>query len=129
VESMNERTVYEQLGGEETVSRLVEHFYARVVKDPELAPLFEDSNIDEVIRKQKLFLTQFLGGPPQYSAEFGHPMLRFRHLPFEITPSRADAWLRCMAAAMEEAGLEGNAREFVYQRLTQVAHHMVNKEV
>jgi hemoglobin len=125
---MLEPTIYETLGGEAVISKLVEAFYPRVVMDPDLAPLFEGSEIDEVIRKQKLFLTQFLGGPQRYSDEFGHPMLRFRHLPFEITPKRAEAWLRCMSEAMDDVGMSGGAREFLYGRLTQVAHHMVNKE-
>ncbi|MCY9072878.1 thiol management oxidoreductase, partial [Bacillus inaquosorum] len=42
-------------------------------------------------RKQKQFLTQYLGGPPLYTEEHGHPMLRARHLPFPITNERADA--------------------------------------
>lgn len=125
---MEEETIYEKLGGEDVIGKLVEAFYPRVVKDPELAPLFEGSDIDEVMRKQKLFLTQFLGGPQLYSAEFGHPMLRYRHLPFAITPKRAEAWLACMAAAMDDIGLSGGAREFLFGRLTQVAFHMVNTE-
>jgi len=123
-----EVTILDRLGGEETVARLVDQFYDRVVRNESLAPLFASSDIDEVKRKQTLFLTQFLGGPPRYSEEFGHPMLRYRHLPFPITPARAEAWLACMAGAMDDIGLEGPVREFFYGRLTQVAHHMVNTQ-
>jgi len=125
---MEEQSFYERLGGEETLQQLVDAFYDRVVKNEKLAPLFANSDIDEVKRKQKMFLTQFLGGPPLYSEQFGHPMMRYRHLPFPITPAHAEAWLGCMAAAMDEIGLEGPEREFFYGRLTQVAHHMVNTE-
>jgi len=121
-----ETSVYEMIGGEAALSRLVEAFYDRVVVDPDLAPLFAESDIAEVKHKQKLFLTQFLGGPGLYTEQFGHPMLRYRHLPFEITPKRADAWLDCMARAMDDVGLDGPVRDFVYARLTQTAHHMVN---
>ena len=121
-------SVYEQIGGKETIDRLVGAFYPRVVADPDLAPLFADSDIQEVARKQSMFLTQFLGGPMLYTEEFGHPMMRYRHLPFEITPKRAEAWLSCMREAMDEIGLSGEVRDFFYARLTQVAHHMVNSE-
>lgn len=121
-------SIYDDIGGEETVTRLVEAFYPRVVKNPELAPLFAGSDINEVMRKQKMFLTQFFGGPTLYSDEFGHPMLRYRHMQFEITPRRAEAWLSCMKEAMDDAGLKGAVREFVWHRLSQVAHHMVNSE-
>jgi hemoglobin len=120
-----ESTLYDVLGGEETIKKLVEAFYPRVIKDPELSPLFQN-DIDEVQRKQFMFLTQFLGGPPLYSNEFGHPQMRYRHLPFEITPIRAKAWLKCMREAMIEIGMEGPARDYFYERLTQVAAHMVN---
>ncbi|WP_274361362.1 globin [Paenibacillus thermotolerans] len=121
-------TIYEQLGGDETLTRLVEAFYPRVVKNPDLAPLFAGKDIQETARKQKMFLTQFFGGPMLYSEEFGHPMLRYRHLPFEITPRRAEAWLSCMKEALDEAGVAGELREFVIHRLTLTAHHMINSE-
>ena len=44
--------------------------------------------MEEIKRKQKLFLPQFLGGPALYSMEFGPPAMRQRHLPHEVTPTR-----------------------------------------
>jgi hemoglobin len=119
------QTLYEAIGGEKTITRLVEAFYKRVAKHPDLIPIFPD-DLTETIRKQKQFLTQYLGGPPLYTQEHGHPMLRARHLSFEITPTRAEAWLSCMRAAMDEIGLSGPVREQFYHRLVLTAHHMVN---
>ncbi|GLH63578.1 MULTISPECIES: globin [Bacillaceae] len=119
------QTLYEAVGGEKTITRLVEAFYKRVAKHPDLIPIFPD-DLTETIRKQKQFLTQYLGGPPLYTEEHGHPMLRARHLSFEITPTRAEAWLSCMRAAMDEIGLSGPVREQIYHRLVLTAHHMVN---
>jgi hemoglobin len=118
-------TLYEAIGGEQTIKKLVDAFYTRVIKDPDLSPLFQDG-IQEIMRKQFMFLTQFTGGEPLYSNEFGHPQMRFRHLPFEITPRRGKAWLSCMREAMDEIELHGNAREYFFERLTQVAGIMVN---
>ncbi|MCK9911515.1 globin, partial [Microbacteriaceae bacterium K1510] len=92
---------------------------------PELVPIFPD-DLTETREKQFLFLTQFLGGPPLYSEQHGHPMLRARHMKFPITPQRADAWLSCMSQAMDKVGLEGELRKAIYDRLTLTAHHMVN---
>jgi hemoglobin len=116
---------YELLGGAETFEKLVEAFYPRVYADPDLSPLFQ-GDIKEIMRKQRMFLTQFTGGPPLYSEEFGAPAMRYRHLPHEITPKRAKAWLRCMKEAMDEIELKGEIREMFYDRLTQVASIMVN---
>lgn len=100
-------------------------FYTRVAADPDLAPIFP-SDLTETRNRQYAFLTQFLGGPPLFSQKYGAPMLRARHLKHPVTTARARAWLRCMAAAMDEIGLQGPARDFIFARLTQTAAHMVN---
>ncbi|MCM3706706.1 MULTISPECIES: globin domain-containing protein [Cytobacillus] len=120
------KTLFEELGGTETIEKLVEAFYPRVYADPVLSPLFE-GDIEDIKRKQKMFLTQFLGGPPIYSQEFGPPAMKQRHLPFEITPLRAQSWLACMKEAFQEADLDENpASVLFYDRLKQVAAIMVN---
>ncbi|RDI47757.1 globin [Falsibacillus pallidus] len=114
-----------KLIGEEKLSMLVDAFYRRVGKHPDLFPIFPD-DLTETARKQKQFLTQYLGGPPLYTEEHGHPMMRARHLPHPITPTRAQAWLGCMKEAMDEVGLEGQIRDEFFARLTLTARHMVN---
>ncbi|MDT8862742.1 globin [Alkalihalobacillus sp. MEB130] len=122
------QTPFDALGGEEILSKLVDTFYNKVSKHPDLAPLFPD-DLTDTARKQKQFLTQFLGGPTLYSDEHGHPMLRARHMPFVITPVQADAWIACMEDAMDENGIEGLIREYMLERLTMTAHHMVNQQL
>jgi hemoglobin len=117
---------YEQIGGAETVARLVDNFYDLVKEHPDLAPLFPE-DFTEVKERQYLFLTQFLGGPPLYSERHGHPMLRARHMRFPITPKRAEAWLGCMREAMDRIRLEGKVREEIFERLRLTAYHMVNQ--
>lgn len=113
--------------GEEKLHELVDEFYKRVAKHPDLYPIFPD-DLSETARKQKQFLTQFLGGPPLYTEEHGHPRLRARHLPFPVTLTRAKAWLQCMNEAMDEVGLEGQFRDEFFGRLAMTAHHMINTD-
>lgn len=121
-------SLYSEIGEQETINKLVDAFYPRVYADEELRPLFE-GDMEEIKRKQKLFLPQFLGGPALYSQEFGPPAMRDRHLPFEVTPRRAACWLRCMKDAFIEIGLwDQPAGKAFYERLTQVAGIMVNSE-
>lgn len=112
--------------GEEKLHQLIDAFYSRVGQHPELTPIFP-KDLSETARKQKQFMTQYLGGPPLYTEEHGHPMLRARHLPFEITETRAKAWLACMEDAMNEIGLEGMLRESFFSKLVLTAQHMINK--
>ncbi|WP_397537293.1 globin [Rummeliibacillus pycnus] len=115
---------YEEIG-KEKLYKLIDIFYSKVAKNPKLKPIFPD-DLSETARKQKQFQTQYLGGPNIYTEEHGHPMLKARHMPFKITPERAQAWLECMSEAMDEVGLEGKFRDVYYQRLVLTAHHMIN---
>lgn len=118
-------SIYENLGGAEALRRLVEAFYPKVQQDPLLGPLFPE-DITPVMEKQYMFLTQFFGGPSLYSDAYGHPMMRARHLPFPVTPERAEAWLACMREALEEIGISEPLRGIVLQRLSGPAFHFVN---
>jgi hemoglobin len=111
--------------GEDTLHRLVDNFYELVAQHPDLAPIFPNE-FSEIARKQKQFLTQYLGGPSLYTEEHGHPMMRARHLPFPITPTRAKAWLSCMTQAMDKTELDGPIRDEFYSRLVLTAQHMIN---
>lgn len=118
-------TLYEAIGGATAVRRLVEAFYPEVLKDPLLAPLFPE-DIRPVMEKQYMFLTQFFGGPRLYTEQYGHPMMRARHLPFPITVERAEAWLGCMRRALQQLDIDDSLREVVLERLSGPAHFFVN---
>lgn len=119
-------SLYELMGGASAVRRLVEAFYPRVQADPLLSPLFPE-DIMPVMEKQYMFLTQLFGGPPLYSNEYGHPMMRARHLAFGITNVHAAAWLNCMNKAMEEIALPQPVIELLMERLQGPAYHFVNQ--
>lgn len=121
----NSGTVFEAIGGFDTIDRLVTAFYKRVGAHPKLTPIFPD-DLTETARKQRLFLTQFFGGPQIYTEDRGQPMMRRRHLPFVITPERRDAWLECMEEALQEAKIEEPYRTAIFDKLSMTANHMMN---
>lgn len=121
----NMPTPFETIG-EARLHQLIDAFYDKVSRHPDLFPIFP-KDLTETARKQKQFMTQYLGGPPLYTEEHGHPMLRARHLPFEITETRARAWLSCMNEAMDDIGLDGMIREAFFSKLILTAQHMINK--
>lgn len=123
---MKQESLYQLMGGEAVVRQLVEGFYPRVQAHPDLSDLFPE-DITPVMEKQYLFLTQFFGGPPLYSQQHGHPMLRARHLPFPIDERRARAWLQCMSEALAEVEIEPAVKAQMWQRLVQTAAHMINQ--
>lgn len=119
-------SIYEQVGGEETIRVLVDHFYARVERDPVLRPLFPD-DMTEGKRWQFMFLCQFFGGPPMYAGERGQPRLRMRHNPFAIGRAERDAWLTHMLAAVDETGIEEPMRTVMRDYFVRSSEHMINQ--
>jgi len=97
-------SLYERVGGEAFFTALVERFYAGVVGDPVIRPLYPD-DLGEPKAHLALFLSQYWGGPHTYSEERGHPRLRMRHAPFVIGTLERDAWLRHMNKAVKAADL------------------------
>lgn len=120
-----EKSIYERMGGEKTLHALVESFYDKVSIDPDLTPIFPD-DLTSTREKQLKFLTQFFGGPSLYTQKHGHPMLRARHMPFTITPTRAKAWLSCMHQALSEQDIDNDLKDDMFRRLAFTAQHMVN---
>ena len=51
--------------GEKTLHQLIDDFYQRVAIHPDLIPIFPE-DLTETARKQKQFLTQYLGGSLPY---------------------------------------------------------------
>ncbi|WP_420596797.1 globin [Deinococcus sp.] len=120
-----EDTLYSRIGPD-TLHELVTRFYGLVAQHPALIPIFP-ADLTLTARKQEAFLSGFLGGPPLYHQKFGHPRLRARHLPFEITPTRAQAWLACMNAAMHDTPtLAPEDAAELFAALTRTAAAMVN---
>lgn len=125
-------TPYEQLGGREVVLALVEAFYDAMERDePELAALHRCDAPGKIARVSRdrfgLFLIGWLGGPQDYMAQHGHPRLRMRHAEVPIAIAQRDAWLRCMASALDQRGIGGPIRGFLDQRFAEVADFLRNR--
>ena len=124
-------TPYDALGGREVVLRLAGAFYQHMAKYER--PLAEVHELDDTgaisersVERFGRFLVEWLGGPAEYSPREGHPRLRMRHAHLRIESSFRDAWLRCMQAALNEVGAEGEVRAFLDQRFFDVADFLRN---
>ncbi len=126
-------TPFDRLGGEAAVRRLASRFYDHMdASEPALARLHETDEQGHVSAKARdrftLFLIEWLGGPLLYSPVHGHPRLRMRHMRVPVDTTMRDAWLRCMARALDELELAPEIREFLDIRFASVADFMRNTE-
>lgn len=98
-------TLYEYLGGAPALTRLTSAFYAHVVTDELLAPVFAGMD-DEHPQRVALFLGEVFGGPPAYSAERGgHPHMVSRHLGRNLTEQQRRRWVSLLQDTADEVGL------------------------
>jgi hemoglobin len=116
--------LYDKIGPER-LHELVERFYDRVFGSPVISHLFQTDKLT-IKTKQEAFLTQFLGGPQFYTAQFGHPRMRMRHLPHVITQEAAQEWLRCMKEAIQTLDLSDDLKVALFNCFPPLAKHMIN---
>lgn len=123
-------TIYEKIGGEATVGRLADRFYElmdSVAQFKELRAMHPASLAGSRDKLYK-FLSGWFGGPDLFVQEFGHPMLRARHMPFAIGTLERDQWVACMVLAMEDVGIDADVRKVLLNNFFNTADFMRNKE-
>ena len=120
---------YERIGGAAKIRTLVHRFYQIMDELPETYGIRKMHAEDLQNSEDKLFkfLSGWMGGPQLFIQEFGHPMLRRRHLPFAIGISERDQWMTCMNMALKEVVPDEALRKELSTALAGVADHMRNQ--
>ena len=97
-------TLFEHVGGEEAIRRLEETFYASVVADPVLQPLFGEGR-PEHVDHLTAFTAESLGGPDRFSRELGFEHLISVHRGLGISEAQRQRFVELYMAALDAAGL------------------------
>lgn len=118
--------MYEAIGGEPALTRIVHRFYQGVAEDPVLREIYPQRDLAPAEERLRLFLIQYWGGPTTYSERRGHPRLRMRHMHFQITPHAREHWLASMRRALDEEALPGRVDQTMWEYFLSAADAMVN---
>jgi hemoglobin len=94
-------TFYENYGGEETISKVVDYFYELVLADDTVNHFFKDTDMEKQRRHQTKFISYALGGPNQYS---GQSMAQ-AHAGMNLQPNHFDAIVKHLRAALTHFGV------------------------
>lgn len=105
---LHPQTVFEAIGGEAPLRRLVDAFYDRMDRQPEYAGIraLHPPQLSGSRDKLFWFLCGWLGGPDHFVERFGHPRLRARHMPYRIGIAERDQWMSAITQAMAECELD-----------------------
>jgi hemoglobin len=118
----------ETLGGEAGCKRLSARFYARVRGDPVLHPLFPGKSLKCAIEQFAAFLIQFLGGDEEQTQHRWFLSLQESHARFRIGPAERRAWLKHMAATLDETALDEATQESLRQFFEHSSAYITGKE-
>ncbi|PAE33660.1 group I truncated hemoglobin [Bacillus sp. 7884-1] len=65
-----EQNLYEKVGGEEAIAKVVDYFYSELVlKDDTVNHFFKETDMEKQRRHQSKFISFALGGPNQYTGQ------------------------------------------------------------
>ncbi len=123
-------TLYEAIGADETVRKLVRKFYELMDSLPEAknARNLHPESLKNSEEKLYEYLTGYLGGPQLYIEKYGHPRLRARHFPAPIGRREVEEWLICFRRALDETVEHPKLREIIWEPIERLAYHMKNKD-
>ena len=116
--------VFDRIGGQASVDRLVDSLYDRFQADRVLRSLF-GKDLSSQRMRQKLFFAEWLGGPPRYSESAWGALYR-HHEDLPVTQVLADRWLDHLRGALSDAVPDANDAALIFERAQAVALALVN---
>ncbi|USB31725.1 group 1 truncated hemoglobin [Paenibacillus sp. YPG26] len=94
-------TLYEKLGGEGTIAKVVDYFYDLVLADSEVNHFFENTDMTKQRAHQTKFISYALGGPNQYT---GGAMAKV-HTGMNLQPEHFNAIVKHLGEALAHFGV------------------------
>src|SRR5688572_25912328 len=99
-------TLYEWIGGSETLEKLTSAFYAKVLKDELIGPVFSNMSPQHA-QHVAHFIAEVFGGGPQYTDrhEGSHAKMVGHHIGKMLTEPMRQRWIQLLLQTADEVGL------------------------
>jgi hemoglobin len=94
-------SLYEKLGEDAAIAKVVDDFYERILADERLAPFFDGTDMPALRRHQVAFLSAATGGPKPYTG----PDLAAAHAGRGIEDEHFDRVVGHLVAALTSVGV------------------------
>lgn len=123
MENTMSSTLYEQLGGQEGIGRVVERFYEKVLADPRINGFFAHTDMKKQIRHQTLFISWATGGPNQYT---GKSMAK-AHEGMHLQDVHFQAVAEHLVSSLQEFGVGKEQIEQVVEKVASIKDDILYK--
>ncbi|MCQ4257683.1 group II truncated hemoglobin [Stutzerimonas stutzeri] len=114
-------------GGESGIARLVNDFY-QIMDEHERANCVRRLYPEDLrAPRERLaaFLCGWLGGPRRYAERYGSINIPQFHTRWQVAEAEHDAWLECMALAIERQGYSADFADYLLAQLRVPAQRIV----
>lgn len=120
---MSKKSLYETIGGMETLDRVHKIFYDKLYAHPWLGKFFEGHNQESIEKRQSLFMAEKMGA--RDVTYYGkQPKMAHRHL--FITEEMYELRHQILRDSLEEAGIDGEQMER-WLRIDNAFHRQIVK--
>src|SRR5262245_50170346 len=120
-----ETNLFQRIGGQPTVDRLVDLLYDGIEGDDQLRPLF-GRDVNGARPRQKMFFAEWLGGPRHYS-EAAWTSLHHSHDGKPITPTLAGRWLGHVKRSLQAALPDERDRKTIFDQIRPLAMALASR--
>lgn len=110
---------YQAAGELAGLQSLVAAFYRNMDRLPEAKKIraMHSDDLSESRQKLAYFLSGWLGGPRIYAEHYGGISIPGVHRHLDIGPAERDAWLLCMARAIDEQNYDETFKHYLLEQL------------
>lgn len=118
---------YQAAGQLEGITALVESFYTAMDTLPNAEHIrqMHAPDLSDAKLRFSYFLSGWLGGPRLHKEHFGGVHVPRFHKQFPIGETERDAWLECMAMAIDKQPYEASFKTYLLQQLKVPANAVV----
>ena len=117
------QTLYELLGGQEGIAKVVDLFYVKVLADETINHFFANTDMEKQRRHQTLFISWAVGGPNQYN---GMSMER-AHEGMNLQEAHFGAVAGHLVESLQEFGVEQQHIDQVVEKLLTLKDAVLGK--
>jgi len=120
---MNEKTVYEQLGGDDAIGAVVDSFYVKVLSSDLVKNFFNSVDMKKQHVMQKSFIAWATGGPNKYE---GRDM-RKAHEKLKIEEKHFDEIVNLLVATLKEFKISDELIGKVAEKILPLKDEILNR--
>lgn len=115
--------LYERLGGQDAITKVVDVFYEKVLADETVNHFFTGTDMEKQRRHQSLFISWALGGPNQYSGK----SMELAHKGMNLNDEHFGAIANHLSASLREFNVSDEDINQVLEKLTTMKNDILYK--